>query len=331
MKFRTEIDIKPLQKKLNPNELILFMGSCFSENMGKKMIDAKIPVNSNLYGTLFHPLSILNCLQDVLSNYTFSPADFFIHEEIWNSFKLHSSLSSPDLERNILTLNTKVVQAHQEIRNAKFLSLTFGSAYIYTHLPSQQKVANCHKLPSSLFSKSLSEPEEIIQAYTETISSLLKLNPSLHIIFSVSPVLHIKDGIVENNLSKSICIYCAHEIVKRNPQCIYFPSYELIHDDLRDYRFYKSDLLHPSEQAVEYVFEKFKNFLCSDSLLELMEKTLEIKKMIAHRPFQKNTDAFKSFLKAGLLKCEALQAQHPFLNLKEEIEYFEQEIRAETK
>ena len=330
MKFRTEIEIKSADVKLGPNEAVLLIGSCFSENIGQKLSKNKIPTKINPVGTLFSPAAISACLNDILEIRKFSETDFFEENETWHSFRLHSVHSNVNLAVAVKNANEAVESAHHFLKKSRLLIITFGSAFSYTDRASNQKVANCHKLPSSSFSKELLQPEEIISSFSETIEKLKRFNPELQILFTVSPVKHIKDGIIENNLSKSICVYAAQSICKKNPTCEYFPSYELLNDDLRDYRFYKPDMAHPTEQAVDYIFDKFIHAHCKTEVIEMMGKVQEVQKMMEHRPVVRNK-AYLDFLMAGKYKTEAFKKQFPFLNFESELNYFESALRAETK
>lgn len=266
----------------------LLIGSCFSENIGEKLIDRKFNIISNPNGNLFNPFSIQTSLLALIENTKTNPIHLLQRDHHYFSYQHHSSvnaLSETELIENINKVNHK---CHTFLKSAHFLFITFGTAFYYHHKSLNCIVANCHKQSADTFEKRLAKPEEIVQEYERLIKKLNTFNPALKIIFTVSPVKHLKDGVIENNLSKSTLILALHQLVSGNSNCSYFPAYELVNDDLRDYRFYKEDLAHPNQQAIDYVWDKFSDCYFSDSTNTLNEQIYKLHLAMTHRIMQEN-------------------------------------------
>jgi len=322
LNFHLEFPIPPSEKKINYDQKILLLGSCFAENFGERMARYKFDVNINPHGILYNPDSLSQAITRYIDNDPIEKSELFFANDCWNSWEHHSRFSDPDKQKCIDEINNNISNAHDQIENADWLFITFGSAFSYSIKNSDQVVGNCHKLPQKEFVKSLLTVDSIVKDYNTLIKKLHDLNSKLKIVFTVSPVRYIRDGVVENNLSKSILINAVHEIVKQNSSMFYFPAYELIIDDLRDYRFYKQDLVHPNELAIDYVFEKLKDVFFSPQTNALFDKINDIVTAKEHRPFNELSEEHKKFRSAYLKRCEELQKEFSFLNLKEEIEYF---------
>jgi hypothetical protein len=322
MNFHLEFPILPPKNKINYSDKFLSLGSCFSEEVGFRMKKNKINVDINPHGILYNPDSIAIALKRYIGDKKFREDDLFYANDSWNSWEHHSRFSDPDKKKCLTVINDRISSAHLHLKESNWLVITFGSAFSYLHNTLQSTVGNCHKIPQKEFTKSLLSVDHIIKEYKELIDDLAKLNPSLNIILTISPVRYIRDGIVENNQSKAILIQAVHELVKSQENLFYFPSYELVIDDLRDYRFYKTDLVHPNEQAVNYVFEKFIDSCFNDESKSIFEKVNEILMAAEHKPFNKNSDAHKKFKKSYLEKSLLLQSKYAFLDLNEEVKGF---------
>ena len=242
--------------------------------------------------------------------------------ELWYSLHHHGRFSNPDIEECLKEINSKIATSSENLKNADFLFITFGTSWIYRHNIKNLIVANCHKLPQNTFNKELLSIDEIAEEYGVLINSLKTFNPKLKIVFTVSPVRHWKDGAFGNQISKSILILAINKITKTFENTEYFPSYELMIDDLRDYRFYADDLLHPNLQAIKYILEKFSETFLDEESRKIIAEIEKINKSKTHRPFHASLDSHKAFLRANSKLVETLSNKYPFLNLEEEKEFF---------
>lgn len=321
MQFHLQFNPKTSQQKMTHEDTLLFIGSCFSEHIGNKLTELKFKTHINPFGIVFNPKSIVISLTKILKKEKFTEQDVFEHNQQWSCFEAHSSCSKLSQQELLDALNNNLLDWHKQLKETKWLCITFGSAYGYRHT-NNQIVANCHKLPSNLFTKELLQPGDIVKDCHTLIHELKKINPNLNVMFSVSPVKHLKDGIIENNLSKAILIQSVHEIVKQNKNCFYFPAFELVNDDLRDYRFYKSDMAHPNEQAIDYVFQKFSHVYFNENTTHINTEIRDILNAKKHLPLNIESQSFKDFKHNYFLKCQKLQAKLSWLDLKQELEYF---------
>ena len=320
MNFHLQFPIPPFSEKINYSQKFLFLGSCFAENIGETMTRYKFNAEINPHGVLYNPASIAVALRRYAENKKMDSSELFFANECWNSWEHHSRFSKTNKEICLTEINNSISSAHQKIKNAEWLFITFGSAYVYKR--QGELVGNCHKFPQKEFVKSLMSAQVIVADYTLLIQELKKINKDLKIVFTISPVRYIRDGVVENNLSKARLIDAVHQLVQENENAFYFPAYELVMDDLRDYRFYKNDLIHPNEQAIEYVFEKLIATTFSEETKELFDKLKAIITAKEHRPFNEDTEAFKKFKTNFSTLCHELQKEFPFLDLDEEVVYF---------
>lgn len=322
MDFRKELNIPNYKDQLNIKDPVFLVGSCFTEHMGDKLRHSGFKVEINPSGILFNPISITEAITDYISNKKFQEKDVFFHDEWWMSWKHHSKFIHKERDAIIQNLNLATSQAHLYLLKSDWLILTLGSAWIY-QLDNGEVVANCHKVPNDKFKKRLLDIDELNHVLDIMIQKLQLFNPRLKIIFTISPVRHLRDGFIENNRSKSVLIHCTHHLVGKYDHIFYFPSYELIIDDLRDYRFYAEDMVHPNYLATEYIWSKFEGSFIDEHSRELMKEIKLIKAAKAHKPFQPDSDSHQKFLKAHLNKTIALAEKYPFLDLRAEIKYFE--------
>lgn len=318
MDFHLQFPITPSVEKMNYSQSSLFMGSCFSENIGELLLQNKFNSLLNPNGILYNPSSIAIALRRYISNNLLKDSDLFYANECWNSWEHHSRYSHIEKLNCLGTINTEISKAHSFLKNTDWLFITFGSAFVYKR--NNALVGNCHKQPHKEFSKELLETREIVNEYRKLISDLKTFNPNLKFVFTVSPVRYIRDGIVENNLSKARLIDAVHQIIEKN--VYYFPAYELVIDVLRDYRFYKKDMVHPSEQAIAYVFDKFRDAFFEDSASELFLRINEILIAKKHIPFNAGSPSHKKFRVNFLNRIQLLQSQNSYLDLSEEQSYF---------
>lgn len=295
MKFRSELNIDKLSHSITHDSKILALGSCFVDNVGEKLSALKFDITINPFGIIFNPYSIAKILNQGLEEpiELESASEFMLQKESYKSFDFHSKFHSKSHD----DFKAKVNSTHQAIKHqlhsASDLMLTFGTAWVYRHLDSNKIVANCQKEPQTQFKKEQLELSELVKIYTLLFNHLFKQNPNLKITLTVSPVRHLKDGIVENNQSKAILLLLCSKLAKRfSKQVIYFPSYDIQMDDLRDYRFYNSDLVHPNQMAIDYIFEKFSNAYFTDKTMQLNSKIEKLNKLENHQ-FLNATDAEK--------------------------------------
>ncbi len=328
MKFHFEFDIKKLNPSIQLQHKLMLIGSCFTENIGDKLSKHKFTVLENPHGILFNPVSVSEALSDYISNKVYTESDLFYINESWHSWKHHSRFSGLTKAESLHKINTAIATAHNYLKQADHLVITLGSAWLYTLTEKAANsipyavAANNHKAPSDWFQKKLMNPSEAIYLLNELIKSLQVFNPKLTIIFTVSPVRHLREGLVENNRSKSVLIQAVHQLVDTYNHLYYFPAYELVIDDLRDYRFYAEDLVHPNYQATQYVWEKLVDACMDEETKSLMKEIAEINLAYQHKPFNPSSEKHKQFLNSYLEKTKRLSDKFSYLDLAAEINYF---------
>ncbi|MFC2109963.1 GSCFA domain-containing protein [Bacteroidota bacterium] len=307
--FRTVLKSKNNFKSIHHESSILLFGSCFSENIGKKLAYYKFDTTTNPYGTLFHPLAIEKAISDCVSLKKYNSKELIFHNELYHSFHHHSDFSC-STEKEVLTnINQTIVQNHDRLKKASHLIITLGTAWVYKHLKTNTAVANCHKIPQQEFSKELLSSEEIYQSLKRIQKTTNLINPKIKIIYTLSPVRHLKDGISENSLSKALLLAGIHKATKEE-NIFYYPAYEIMMDDLRDYRFYGSDMIHPNETAIEYIWSNFVNEWISTSETVLTKIDI-IQKGLAHKAFNPTSTAHLNFIKKLKRNIELLENEIP--------------------
>lgn len=311
MNFRTKIPIKNKSKNLiDHSSNLLLLGSCFTENIGSKLGYFKFNSTVNPFGILFHPNAIETFLTNCINEKEYAEVDIFLHNERWHCFEAHSDLSASTKEELLNSLNSNIQTVKNQLNNSTHLIITLGTAWVYRHIESDTIVANCHKISQKKFLKELLTVDELT-ACLENINALVKsINSKIDIIYTVSPVRHLKDGFTENSLSKAHLLSAIHSVVEPRQNLHYFPSYEIMLDDLRDYRFYKSDMIHPNQTAIDYIWEQFKSTWITESSDKLMLEINVVQKGLAHKPFNELSEQHQEFLKKLHLKKEQLQTQH---------------------
>jgi len=322
MEFQLPIQINPLPSPVNYRDKLLLVGSCFTEHIGNKLGELKFNLLQNPNGILFDPHSVASSLVSYVHNKQYGPDDLFYLNELWQSWQHHSIFSKMQKEEALTAINDSQTNAHQFLKTADWIIITLGSSFSYRLTATNMPVANCHRAPAQTFRKHMMNIEEINSEMDNCIHQLFHFNPRLKIIFTVSPVRHIRDGVVENNRSKARLIEVVHHLVNKFDKLYYFPAYELVIDVLRDYRFYDVDMVHPNYPATEFVLEKFAQYCIDEPSQQIMEEIKKIAIARKHRPFQPNTNAHRQFLAAHAVKAKELQDRFPFLDLSEEITYF---------
>lgn len=304
MKFRTEIEIKPFASQIDYGSHIFALGSCFAENMAERLRRAKFRIASNPTGILFNPASIADALARFATGKPYSESELTEHGGRWFSFDAHTSLDGSTAESALGNLNRALDTGCEALHDADFVILTFGTAWVYELAESGHIVANCHKMPQSMFRRRRLSVEEIVAMYEPLIGQGILRDK--HIILTVSPVRHLADGLDGNAVSKAVLRLAVEELAARHKNVSYFPSYEIVTDDLRDYRFYAEDLVHPSQQAVEYIWEKFADALLTDEAKAMLPRVEQIVAAAAHRPFNPAGEEYARFCNRMLAATEAL-------------------------
>ncbi len=332
MEFQLPIHISPLPQQLGYNDKLLLVGSCFTEHIGNKLQELKFEVIQNPNGILFDPYSVSSSLVSYVQNTKYSKEDLFFQNELWQSWHHHSIYSNTSMDACLNLINGAQDKAHAFLKQADWIIITLGSSFSYrltavasangSNTMENTAVANCHRAPAQWFNKHLMSIEEINAVLDNCIHQLFHFNSKLKIIFTVSPVRHIRDGVVENNRSKARLIESVHHLVNKFERLYYFPAYELVIDVLRDYRFYDIDMVHPNYPATEFVLEKFALSCIDEPSRQLMEEVKKIVTARKHKPFQPATKAHQMFLATHLEKSKELKRKFPFLKLDDELNYF---------
>lgn len=310
--FYLTIAAKQQKPSITYHSNILIMGSCFAENITEKLSFYKLPNISNPFGIIFHPNAIHKIINRITTESFFTEKDLFFHNELWHCFEVHSKYSNPDKEQMLKILNTALTKMYLKLKTASHFVITYGTAWGYQK--NNSIVANCHKVPNKEFTKTLSPVTSLETIIKNTFNTIKAVNPNITIISTVSPVRHIKDGIIENNLSKSRLITALHEAVESTTNTYYYPAYELMVDCLRDYRFYDEDMIHPNQSGINYIWEHFIQTWISDNYTgTLMKSVKEIQQGIAHKPFNPQSKAHQNFINSLEKNKQDLLKKLPFL------------------
>ena len=321
MEFYTRIDIPKTIFTLDHEDKTLMLGSCFVENIGRILKEKKFSVDINPFGTLYNPASVAEGIRLLLHPKPFTSNDLFQNEGVYHSFTHHSRFSSTSEEECLRMINERLASSTHFLGEANRLIITFGTAYVYRLQTTCQIVANCHKLPEKLFIRQRLNTEEIVEDWNALLKELWENNPKLQILFTVSPIRHWKDGAHENQLSKATLLLAIDSLQKQHPEQIaYFPAYEIVMDELRDYRFYANDMIHPSTLTIDYLWQRFTERFVSAQAIQVLKQWEEIEKAINHKPFQPESEAYKRFVLQTLLKMERLSEKIPSFDMRKEIE-----------
>ncbi|MBE0422641.1 MAG: GSCFA domain-containing protein [Lutibacter sp.] len=295
MNFRTNIQLQKEENQIDYASKLLLIGSCFSENISKKLTYFKFDAASNPFGILFNPKAIETLILNSLNEKIYTEKDVFLLNERWHCFDAHSDLSSSDKNELLHNLNSAVKSTNKRLKEATHIIITLGTSWTYRFIETNAVVGNCHKVPQKKFTKELLSVDEITASLKNICHQISVVNPKSTVIFTVSPVRHIKDGFVENSLSKAHLIAAIHQTLGE-VNAKYFPSYEIMMDDLRDYRFYNSDMVHPNKTAVDYIWEHFKHVCIQENTFSVMKEVETIQKGLAHKPFNPDSEEYKAFL-----------------------------------
>ncbi|WP_136668446.1 GSCFA domain-containing protein [Flavobacterium sp. H122] len=313
MQFRTEVPVTKSNFPMDYTSGIMLLGSCFAENMGDKFEYFKFQNSVNPFGIIFNPVSIEKLIKRCVDKTYFTEKDIFYHNEAWHCFEVHSELSNLDKDEFLLHLNALIESTNQQINKSTHFIITLGTVWIYRNLESHQIVANCHKVMQKHFIKELLSVEVVEKSLQNIIQLVTSVNADAKFIFTVSPVRHIKDGFAENQVSKANLLVAVYKIVNcQQSNTNYFPSYEIMMDELRDYRFYAEDMLHPNQTAIDYIWIKFFENYVKEEEFKTMQEVCDIQKALHHRPFNPNSESHHKFLKSIDRKISAVREKLPF-------------------
>jgi hypothetical protein len=290
------------------------LGSCFAENIGKKLGDAFFLTEVNPFGVLYNPISIRNSIELLLENKPFTQESVFENKGLWQSFSHSSLFSDISAEKCLTNINKRFEIACKFLQKTDILLITFGTAWVFEEQKSGSVVSNCHKLPASCFNRRRLNVDEIVDEYSKLINELTIKQPNLKLIFSVSPIRHWKDGAHENNISKSTLLLAIEILQKKFPQVDYFPAYEIQMDELRDYRFYAADMLHPSDVAVDYIWSRFSENYFDQTTLGIMKELERLSAGLAHRPMHPESMEFYKFQQKMNEQKINIMTKYPFLS-----------------
>jgi hypothetical protein len=304
MKFRSEIKCIPGPKPIDHGSKIVLLGSCFSENIARKFEFFRFQYLINPFGILFNPVAISNAINRCAEGKLYEEKELFQYRNTWMSLDHHSSFDHKNKEEALRHINSQLQEGNASLREASHVIITLGTSWVYRWKKDHRVAGNCHKLPQDFFDKELLSSDEIGSSLVQMIRKVKSVNQKVHFIFTVSPVRHLKDGFVENTLSKSLLHAAIHRLGSEK-YTSYFPSYEIMMDDLRDYRFYGDDLVHPNDMAVDYIWQHFEKSWISEQSRELMPEIEAIQKSLSHRPFDPDSEEHHKFLK-NLEKKSAL-------------------------
>lgn len=303
--FRTVFKPQEEKNQLSYDSKTILFGSCFSENIGEKLSYYKFDCFTNPYGILFNPIAIKNAISEIVEKKIYCEDDIFQYNDLWHSFQHHSCFSTPNKNAGLKKINESIQTAHSTLKNASHIIITLGTSWVYENKETETIVANCHKVPQKSFNKKLLSVSEITSTLDSIEKSIHKINSNATLIYTVSPVRHLKDGMIENALSKANLLAAIHQKLTKNTY--YFPSFEIIMDDLRDYRFYEKDMLHPNEIAIDYIWEIFTQTWITKESAPILKEVDTIQKGLSHKPFNEHSEAHQNFLKNLNKKIEVLK------------------------
>ncbi|MCB9053415.1 MAG: GSCFA domain-containing protein [Lewinellaceae bacterium] len=327
--YQTLVPLPEYPFRIGYQDHILSLGSCFAEHIGRRLADHHFYSLLNPYGILYNPLSIAQGLQRLLQDAPFQQSGLLEHQGLWHSFFHHGAFSHPGREEALERINAAYRRAQGFLLTANRMILTLGTAYVFTYRPSGEVVANCHKLPGTAFERRRLTPREVIAAMEPVLYELKNRQPELEVILTVSPVRHLRDGLVENQRSKAVLLLACSELSRQLPFAHYFPSYEIQMDELRDYRFYAPDLIHPSDVAIDHIWQRFGQAFFDGPTRQLMQRIGKVIAASSHRPFHPASEPHQRFLQQQLEIIAQLEQEFPFLNLNREREGFRKQLVGE--
>jgi len=324
MNFRTKINTGQASNQITYHNSLLTIGSCFAKHIGSKLEQYKFQVSNNEFGTVYNPLSIFTLLQSALDQNQIIIKDLIQNGDIYSHWDFHSDFSSIHPEEVVKHTNQIIEQTSGLLQKLNYIFISFGSAFAYQH--KGKIVTNCHKFPATQFLKIRLTTAAILEEFSNLKSQIEAVNKNINWVFTVSPVRHVRDGIIDNQRSKSILIESCHQITDQFENCTYFPSYEIMMDDLRDYRFYTADLLHPNEQAIDYIWDIFTSMYIDQNAIATMKKINKIIQNVNHKSFHPNSDTHQKFIKKTLALINEMQLDHESVDFTSEIQQLESHL-----
>ncbi|MBN2778370.1 MAG: GSCFA domain-containing protein [Bacteroidales bacterium] len=326
MKLITKITIPKYNPKITHSEKCLFIGSCFAENIGEKLLKNKFNVSVNPLGISYNPVSLINSLSYAIENRKIEESELFFSNGQWNHYNFHSNFSDSNKYTCLNEINSSIERTNHFISSADYIFISLGTSFIYELAENQKIVTNCHKQPDSFFKRRMLNTEEITKSFDLFFQKMSKINPRAKYIFTVSPVRHKRDGFIANQLSKSILIVSLNDLLRKNENLSYFPSFEIMMDELRDYRFYNEDMVHPSNQAIDYIFEKFCETYFDEKTIELNKRIQRIVRAANHRPYNTKTTEYQQFTQSTIHEIEDIITNNPQLDFSKEKAMLKQNI-----
>jgi hypothetical protein len=313
MKFTTKVPIVKSSSPIDYSSKIMSLGSCFADNMAEKFDYFKFENSCNPFGILFNPVSIEKIIYRIVNQFFYTEEDIFFHNERWNCFDVHSDLSQSNKEEFLEILNSVLRNSLIQLFQASHIIITYGTSWVYRNVETNEIVANCHKVPQIQFKKELLSVDTITNSIQNIIELVQRINPRIHFIFTVSPVRHLKDGFAENQVSKAHLLSAIYQLPTAHCPLpnIYFPSYEIMMDELRDYRFYAEDMIHPSQMAIDYIWERFAEATISQESQTVIEEVETIQKGLAHRSFNPDSESHQQFVANLNKKINILNSKFP--------------------
>ncbi len=307
MDFRTELIVPKARRTFGVGEPVLTLGSCFAQTMGQRFLDNKFQALVNPFGTTYHPAAIHRLLHYATHQKYPEPSTYLTRQGIVLNYDMHSSLSAPTVDDLGLRIKQQIDAVHEYLKRCRTVMLTYGTALVYERVDTGEAVANCHRMPAVNFKRRLSTVDEIVDSFQNVLQGLQALNPEIHFILTVSPVRHVKDTLTLNSVSKATLRLACHQLAEQFSQVDYFPAYEMLMDDLRDYRFYKEDLIHPTEMAEDYIWEKFSEAYFSDDTRAFTNEWQSIRQAMLHRPFYEGSEAHQQFIQKTIAQLQKLR------------------------
>lgn len=324
--FRTKVNIPRSEFEFGYQKNAVMMGSCFVENIGSKLESNKYRVDVNPFGVIYNPVSVCSSLRLLIEEKQLVEDDLNFHNDLWFSFYHHSKFSNTDCSQCLLYINDGIKESSKNLKKADILFITFGTAWVYELLSSNTVVSNCHKLPAKDFNRYRLNVDEIVSIYKDLLVELLVFNPKIKIVFTVSPIRHWKDGANGNQVSKSTLLLAIDQLTDLFDQVSYFPSYEIVMDELRDYRFYSEDMLHMSDVAVKYIWQRFSETYISEESIQIEKQVEKFILYANHRPFNVNSDSHQTFIKSSLFKIDEFLKLNPEINMDDVIANLERNL-----
>ncbi len=324
--FRTKVNIPKSNFEFDYHKSAVMMGSCFVENMGLKLKTNKYQVDVNPFGVIYNPVSVCNSLRLLMEKRDFGEDDLHFHNKLWFSFHHHSKFSNTDLSKCLLDINEGIAQSSKNLKEADFLFITFGTSWVYELLSSGSVVSNCHKLPARDFNRYRLNVDEIVSVYKDLLVDLLIFNPKIKVVFTLSPIRHWKDGANGNQLSKATLLLAIDQLTDLFDQVSYFPSYEIVMDELRDYRFYSEDMLHMSDVAVKYIWQRFSETYIYEESRQIQKQVEKFILAANHRPYNVTSDSHQAFIKSSLYKIHEFLRMNPSINMDDVIANLERNL-----